>query len=171
MVRDALAATRAELGVHVVHFSVQTHHVHMIVEARDHVVLGKGCRALGVRLARRLNGALGRSGPVLGDRYHSRVLRTPLQVKRVLNYVLNNARRHAAQRGGPHPPGWVDRCSTAPWFDGFSRARPLEWALGLAGLATATGPPTVAARSWLLRAGWRRWGLIDADHTPGALRT
>jgi hypothetical protein len=31
-------------------------------------------------------------------RHHERILRSPLETKRALLYVLNNARRHAAQR-------------------------------------------------------------------------
>lgn len=169
VVRDALGATRSALGVRIVHFSVQTHHVHLIVEAAHRAALGRGFRAIGIRLAKRLNGALGRRGAVLADRFHSRALRSPLEVKRALAYVLGNARRHAAQRDAPHPPGWVDGCSSAPWFDGFTRAEPQVWALGLADVDFALGPPVVAASVWLLRFGWRRHGLIDPDATPGKL--
>lgn len=177
VVRDALALARTTAGVRIVHFSVQTHHVHLIVEADGAEALGRGFRAIGIRLAKRLNGALARRGSVLADRFHSRPLRTPLAVKHALAYVLANARRHSAQRAAAHPPGWVDACSSAPWFDGFSRdagvtsprAGPREWALGLSDIDFRAAPPVLPARSWLLRVGWRRHGPIDADITPGSL--
>lgn len=159
VVRDSLAATRAELGVRVVHFSVQSNHVHLVVEARNRASLGNGFRGIGIRLAKRLNFALKRSGAVLVDRFHSRVLRTPIAVRRVLAYVLGNARRHAAQGGKVLARGWVDPCSSAPWFDGFTRSH----------CEAAQGPsPALAAKTWLLRSGWRLHGLLDPDHVPGA---
>lgn len=169
VVRDALAVTRVSLGVRIVHFSVQTNHVHLIVEARDRAALGRGFRAIGIRVAKRLNFALRRRGAVLADRFHSRALRTPLEVKRALAYVLGNARRHSTQRGGPPPPGWVDGCSSAAWFDGFTRGDSRSWALGLAEVNFAVNPPVVPPATWLLTVGWRRHGLIDPDVTPGAL--
>jgi hypothetical protein len=38
-------------------------------------------KALGARLAHAANRLLGRTGPVLADRYHLRVLRTPREVR------------------------------------------------------------------------------------------
>jgi hypothetical protein len=35
-----------------------------------------------------------RSGRVVGDRYHARILRTPTEVRRVRNYLRTNARHH-----------------------------------------------------------------------------
>lgn len=169
MVRDALAATRVEIGVRIVHFSVQSNHLHLIVEARDREALGRGFRAIGVRIARRLNVALRRQGRVLADRFHSRVLRSPLAVKRSLAYVLGNAHHHSFQLGAPPPVAWIDRHSSAPWFDGFVEADAVARALGVRGLS-AGPPPVLPATTWLLRIGWRRHGLIDPDHIPGQHR-
>ena len=58
-------------------------------------------------------------GRFFGDRYHARVLRSPLEVKRALAYVLNNARRHAAQRGARMARGWLDPYSSARAFTGW----------------------------------------------------
>ena len=41
---------------------------------------------------------LGRTGRVLADRYHHRILTCPRQVRNALAYVLLNARRHAGRR-------------------------------------------------------------------------
>ena len=87
------AATKATFRV--VHYSVMGNHVHLLVEAEDRQALSRGMQGLGVRLARRLNRVMGgRRGAVLADRYHSRVLRTPTEVKRVRHYLLTNAEHH-----------------------------------------------------------------------------
>jgi putative transposase len=71
-----------------------------------------------VRIARALNGVMGRRGRVLSDRYHARILRTPSEVARVRNYLRTNARRHYGLLGrDPYasyapfvaPPTWLVR--------------------------------------------------------------
>jgi len=103
-----------------------------------------------VRVARALNRAWARKGPVFLDRYHARALPSPLEVRRALMYVLHNARRHGLRIAG------VDACSSGPWFDGWSRRV----------VAPKRAFPGALARSWLLRLGWRRHGLIGTDETP-----
>lgn len=109
----ALFAARESL-VRLVHFSVQHDHVHLVVEAADKSALSRGIGGLAVRLARALNRRMGRTGKVWKERFHSRVLRTPRQVRHCLAYVLGNARKHRValpQRG-------LDPCSSAAAFDG-----------------------------------------------------
>ena len=87
-------------GFRLVHYSVQGDHIHLLVEARGRKSLARGMQGLGVRVARSLNRMMGRRGRVLGDRYHSRVLRTPTEVARVVRYLRANAQRHF---GAPAP--------------------------------------------------------------------
>src|SRR6185312_4464585 len=91
---DALTSTAPLRGA--LQYSLQGNHAHLVVEARDRDALGRGMKAIGARLARAVNRVAGRSGPVLADRYHLRLLPTPKEVHRALRYVLLNARRHAA---------------------------------------------------------------------------
>jgi REP element-mobilizing transposase RayT len=97
----ALAAAfwggRERFGFRLVHFSVQGNHVHLLVEAKDERALSKGMCGLGVRVARGLNKVMGRAGKVLDDRYHAHVLRTPTEVRRARNYLLQNALKHYGQ--------------------------------------------------------------------------
>ena len=81
-------------GFRLVHYSVQGNHIHFLVEAEDRIALSRGMTGLGTRMARSLNRVMQRSGAVFADRYHSRILRTPTEVKRVRHYLLNNARKH-----------------------------------------------------------------------------
>jgi hypothetical protein len=69
--------------------------------------------------------------------------------------VLLNVRKHRAQRGLATPPR-VDPASSGRWFGGWAE-----------GALPSTDPPVVAAaRSWLLRTGWLRWGRIAIAAMP-----
>ncbi|HEY2748081.1 MAG TPA: transposase, partial [Polyangia bacterium] len=81
-------------GFRLVHYSVQGNHVHLLVEAEDERSLSRGMNGLGVRVAKRLNRVMRRSGKVLDDRYHGHILRTPTEVRRARHYVLQNAVRY-----------------------------------------------------------------------------
>jgi hypothetical protein len=158
VLRNSFAEARDRLGLRLVHWSVQGNHVHMIVESEGKSALARGMQGLSVRIARGLNGLLGRRGRVFGDRYHARALATPRETRNALAYVLLNRRHHHRERGLPVPLG-LDPCSSACSFDGWKR-KPAVQAETV--LATVRAP-----RTWLLREGWRRHGLIDAREVPG----
>jgi putative transposase len=83
-------------------FSFQGNHMHFVAEAGDARALSRGMQGLAVRIAKGLNGPMGRSGRVLEDRFHARILRTPTEVKRVVRYVRGNRDVHRARWGrGP----------------------------------------------------------------------
>lgn len=148
-------------GFRVIQYAVMGNHFHLIVEATDRRQLARGMQGLKVRLARGLNKLLGRSGSLFRERYHFRVLRTPRQVRTALGYVLNNLRRHAAQRGRRLSQSWVDPFSSAPHFEGWSaRVRTDRSLVG--------EDVTAAPQTWLLRVGWKRGGLLSPDLVPGA---
>jgi REP element-mobilizing transposase RayT len=146
----------------VVQFSVQGNHLHLIIEAEDRRALSRGMQGLTIRLAKRLNLLFGtRGGTVFAERYHAQPLGNPRQVRSALAYVLGNRRKHLAQSGRRMPSGHVDPFSSAPHFDGW--ARPVWCSARLVGEAVTKAP-----RTWLLRVGWRRLGLLDPDAIPGA---
>jgi hypothetical protein len=64
--------------------------------------LGRGMKSFETRVARVVQRVFGWRGPVLAERYHLRVLRTPREVRNVLRYVLLNARKHVAHLMGSH---------------------------------------------------------------------
>ena len=154
-------------GFRLVHYSLQGNHAHLVVESQDQAALGRGMKAIGARLARAVNRVLGRSGPVLADRYHSRLLATPKHVRNVLRYVLLNARHHVkATPAVRRSRVLLDRASSARWFDGWKRDR-LDTRED-PGLPTLDErPPVARARTWLLAVGWRRHGLLDPADVPG----
>ncbi len=87
-----------QFGFRLIHYSVQGNHVHMLAEARGKGALSRGMQGLNIRIAKALNRVMGRQGSVLFDRYHSRILRTPTEVKRVRHYLLGNAHHHYGLR-------------------------------------------------------------------------
>ena len=158
---DTLARGCERGAFRVVHYSLQRDHVHMLVEADDANALGRGMMSVGCRLARTFNRVFRRKGRVLGDRYHVRTMTTPREVRNALAYVLLNFRKHHAQADSPprHIAVGPDPASSGRWFDG--------WTPAAMGGEDKPAPRCVArARSWLLRVGWRRHGLIGTSETP-----
>jgi putative transposase len=155
--RGAIAGANRSRAVgeafRVVEFSVQNDHVHLIVEASNRDVLIRGVQGLSIRLARAVNRALSARGPVWGDRYHARDLRTPREVRNAIVYVLMNAKKH-----GSRIATGIDTFSSAPWFGGF--AVRID--------ASPDSCPVFTARTWLGGTGWRRRGLVRFDERPGA---
>jgi hypothetical protein len=97
----------------------------------------------------------------LFGRYHLKTLCSPRQVRNALAYVLLNVRKHWRQRNGVAPPVRLDAASSGAWFDGWSRPPP----------ASEVRPTceVARARTWLLREGWRRHGLVDPAEVPGVV--
>jgi REP element-mobilizing transposase RayT len=157
-VATALWESALAEGFRLVHFSIQSNHLHLIVEAAHWRGLSKGMQLLKVRVARTINRMLHRSGTVFAQRYHAHLLRTPTQVRNALRYVLHNRRRHQGERQAQS--GWVDPLSTARWFDGY-RDRQADGR-----------SPLPRPRTFLLCSGWRRGrgGRFSVDDVPGRCR-
>ena len=135
-VKRAFEATAAQRDdFRVTHYSVQGNHVHLVVEADSSSALSRGMQALTIRIAKALNKLASRTGKVFADRFWSRVLKSPREVRHVIAYVLGNARKHAERMGLwiTLPP--VDACAAGPGQDRLSLSEP---------------------RTWLLRVGWTR---------------
>jgi|SRR5579862_711659 len=148
-VRGALAISSAAY-LRVVHFTVQTNHLHMLVEADGTFALSRGMQGLGIRLAKAINRRIGRAGRVWSDRYHCRALRTPREVRNGLIYVLLNGRKHHVTGRG------IDPCSSGAWFGGWRHRVD----------APRNPAPVRQPTTWLLRVGWRRSGQIGINDAP-----
>jgi putative transposase len=127
-IRSSFAAAKGLHGLRLVHFTVLSNHLHLVVEADGSRALARGMQGLNVRLAKALNAVLNRTGTVFADHYHSRLLRTPTEVLRAVEYLKNNAGHQYGERG----------------IDSFSSA--------------ARDARDVASlpKTWLLRIGWMR---------------
>jgi len=94
-------------------------------------------------MARALNRAMSRRGPVFADRYHAHLLSSPQQASRAVRYVLQNWAIHAAREGAVVPTGVDPYCSSAP-HDGPRLIISAEWCLLRVGVARG-GQGQVAA--------------------------
>ncbi|HEY4239458.1 MAG TPA: transposase [Kofleriaceae bacterium] len=137
-IRAATIVVGRTQAMRVVHASVQSNHIHMLVEADDQRVLARGMQSFQVSAAKQINRVLARKGKVFGDRYHSHVLKTPRETRNALVYVLNNFRKH-----GVAADTVIDPFSSADCFDGWREGaweREEKWRLLVA-----------QPRSWLLQ--------------------
>ena len=145
----AFAASSRE-RFRLLQFSVQSDHLHLLVEADTPTRLARGVQGLAVRTAKAINRLLHRRGAVWAERYHAHALKTPREVRNALVYVLNNFRKHVPGARG------LDPRSSAAWFTGWRTA-----------VARMLGrSPVAAPRTWLAAVGWRRRGPIDIDEAP-----
>ena len=141
-------------------FSVQTNHLHLIIEAHRGRGLTRGRQGLNIRLAKAINRTLGRRrGAVFPDRYHAHQLRSPREVRHALTYVLNNRRKHLAQGRSRMERSAVDPFSSAAHFRGWDRP---PRASSITGEVVTARP-----RTWLLARGWAQLGPLPVDAVPG----
>ncbi len=186
-IREAAVTVLPHEDCRIVQLSIQSSHVHLIVEADSKRALSTGMKAFQISAAKHLNAAVSRAGSwwerlrarrqgatlpkrrkgrVFSDRYHARIITSPLQARRELAYVLNNWRKHGEDRNGVARTWLVDPFSTGAGFMGWRERAdaPFAWKLPPAYEAM----PVHAPRGWLLRTGWRRAGLIGTHEVPGA---
>jgi putative transposase len=141
----------------VVQYSIQSNHLHLIVESTDKRSMRSGVSGLVIAFAKRLNACLRRlTGKVWGHRYHARDLTTPSEVRSALVYLLQNYKKHGYTTYGPV----VDPLSSALYFDG--------WTQPVATDADASPLPRRPPRTWLLGGGWTRarGGLLSPTERP-----
>ncbi len=123
----------------IVHYSLQSNHVHFLVEANDTKALSRGMQGLNIRMARALNTLLNRRGRVFADRFHSQALKSPKQTKHALRYVLRNFEKHSKQH---FPLHWRDPFASAR----APLARPKTWLLNVAALSVERDPERLVQR-------------------------
>jgi len=163
VIRDAsfIAAMHAP-DFRIVHLSIQRTHLHLIVEAADRTTLWKGMQGFLISAARGINRLAKKRGAVFADRYHTRALSTPREVRNCIAYVLNNWRRHGEDRERP----WkLDPFASGVSFAGWKELEHSAFMF--------RPPPTYASlivwlpKTWLLGTGWRKHGRIGAFEVPG----
>src|SRR5512139_2815902 len=166
--------TMADGEFRIAHISIQRMHIHLLVEAEHQEALSRGMQSFGISLAKHVNCAYSkaaglsrrRRGNVIADRFHQEIITSPRQARHALAYVLNNWRKHREDQLRV-ARGWnVDPYSTSILFSGWKEreAATFLWK------PRATYDPLVVylPKTWLLRVGWRRYGLIRFHEVPSA---
>lgn len=83
-----------KIGLGIIHYTLEYDHVHLLVEASDNEILGKGMQSFGICFSKGINKYKTQKGQVYKTRYHLRVLKTFREIKNVLNYIFGNAVKH-----------------------------------------------------------------------------
>ena len=172
--REATIVTAKREDFRIIHMSIQRDHLHLLVEAAGKVALSKGVRGVrgfSISAARQINKAITarggdrRTGRVIGDRFHARVLTSPRAVRNTLSYILNNWRHHGEDLAHFTQSWKVDPFSSGAVFTGWKEleSSPFLWPL----------PPTYypllvfRPRTWLLCNWDRFYPLISVRDVPG----
>jgi putative transposase len=185
-IREAAIAVFRREDFRIVHLSIEGTHVHLLVEADDRDAFSNGMRGFEGSAAKHLNAAFSkagswwerkraarlghalperRKGRVFSDRYHETVITSPRQARHALAYVLNNWRRHHEDRA-ERARGWlIDPFATGWAFDGWKERADTAFAFKVR--ETYKPIPVWLPKTWLLREGWRRHGLIGLREVPG----
>jgi REP element-mobilizing transposase RayT len=163
----SLATRKDPERFRIVHYSVQSNHVHLICEAAERRALTAGVHGLEARITRYINRLLNRRGAFWADRWHGRALKSPREVRNALVYVLANFRKHASR---PVARG-VDPCSSGAWFHGWRAFGAQRGPPPLAGRAWPLGKddeqvPVSEPRTWLVRKGFLKAGRVRLDEAP-----
>src|SRR4051794_8503216 len=99
VIERAFWGAQGRFGLRLNHFTVQSNHLHLIVETSDRIALSRAIKGLSIRIARGLNRLAGRTGRVVDDRYHTHILKTPTEVRNAVRYVLGNLAKHTGRTG------------------------------------------------------------------------
>lgn len=143
----------------IVHYTIQSNHLHLIIEADDSKSLASGMKGLLCRIVPALNRLWCRRGKLFPERFHDRVLRSLRQVRNALKYVLNNHLKHGAVPVDSPERAFPDPFSSGRYFDGWSH-RPRE-------LEPGTPEAVVAAPGWKISIGWKQhYDRIPLDAAP-----
>jgi REP element-mobilizing transposase RayT len=172
-IREATLTTARRENFRIVHLSIQRTHLHLIVEVDDKRALAAGMQGFQISAAKHLNAAIGkaqggarRRGTVFPERYFAVVIGSPRQARHALAYVMNNWRKHDEQREPGHEHWTIDWFSSASAFPGWREYgdAPFLWRR-----PTQYDPLIVyQPRTWMLRVGWKRHGLISCHEVPSA---
>lgn len=80
-------------GLAIIHFSLQSNHVHLVIEAVNNDILTRGMRSLTITFAKGIN-----QGRIQIERYHLHVLKSLRETKNALHYVLFNQQKHSGMK-------------------------------------------------------------------------
>ena len=174
-IREATLVTARREDFRIVHASIQRTHVHLVVEAEDKAALASGMQGFQISAAKHLNAAIskGRPGPrrrgtVFPDRYHAEIITSPRQARHAVAYCLNNFRKHEEDRVSPMSSWTIDWFSSGILFPGWVEYgdTPFLWR------SPATYDPLFVRqpRTWLLREGWKKAGVISCREVPSSQR-
>ena len=149
----AFRAGKERNGLRLVHYSVLSNHLHLLVDVHGTKNLSRGMQGLAIRVAKALNRHWRKKGRVFADRFHASLLETVTQIRRATRYVLLNARKHGIRISAGRP----DRYSSARWFPCWQEKERVKTPL--------RSPPVARASNQLMDVAFMRG--LSLDELPG----
>src|SRR5262245_1911389 len=151
----AFRQAKEKEGFALVQFSVQRDHLHLLVETSDRNRLARGMQGLAIRIAKNLNRFWRRPvGSVFAERYFARAVQTAKEIKRALQYVLSNARKHGVWSSPDQPDPFSSGRWYGAWYGPADIRRPLR------------APPVAEARDLYLT--MPSFRSLDVAFVPGS---
>ena len=108
----AFRACKEKEDFRILAWTIQSNHLHLVVEAGSSLALTRNLQGLQVRLAKGWNRLWKRKSPVFAGRFHARLVGPKEDPRRLLAYVLKNHMRHG-RVDGP----CFDGASSSLWMD------------------------------------------------------
>lgn len=99
-----------KMGLRIIHFSLQSNHIHLIIEPTSNDVLTRGMRSLTITFAKRVQKLKNLTGGIQLERYHLHVLKTLQEARNAVNYVVFNEQKHGGQQDDRY-------CSSGSWLN------------------------------------------------------
>src|SRR5262245_29097662 len=173
-IRWATLTTARRENFRIVHLSIQSNHLHLIVEADDRAALARGMQGFSISAAKHIRRSIcertgaRRRGSVFADRYHPRALKTPREVRHAIGYVLNNWRRHREDHDRVARAWKIDPYASGVLFGGWKEQEHQPWCFK----PPKGYEPLIVWRptTWLLKTGWTKSGdLISVRAVPGRM--
>ena len=78
--------------LYVIYYSIESNHVHLIIETLTNSSLTTGMKSLLNTITRFIG-----KGTIQIERYHLHILRSPTEVSNAVNYVINNHEKHTGK--------------------------------------------------------------------------
>ena len=104
ILKKAISNARSH-GLRIIHFSLESNHVHLLIEATDNAILTKGMRSLTITFAKGIN-----KGRIQLERYHLHILKSVRETRNAFHYVVLNHAKHAQLKRA-----YIDSYSSLGW--------------------------------------------------------
>ncbi len=150
----------------IIHYSLQSTHVHLLIEARDRAALSRGMQGLAVRLARGINRVLGRRGRS-GQTATTRAISARLRQCGTHSSMSSPTTASMNERFDPESI----RIRVARGFGVGANRSPSTLDSDSRKVLDPCNPPVSTAQTWLLAVGWKeQGGSISLTEVPLAAR-
>ena len=113
LLEERFRLVKERFGCKLRQFSVQSDHIHLVIETETTSDLSRYMQGLQIRFAKALNKLWRRTGRVFADRFYASLCHSLQKLRATIRYVLNNGQRHGAWDPLTNRP---DPYSSGPWY-------------------------------------------------------